>query len=61
MPIKAEVNLKKGTKVDYNLFSNQLDKAIDFINKYEFDTNQEKYDMQNYYDNIIEIFNSINR
>ena len=45
MPLNSKDNLKKGTKVDFDLFQIQLDKANQFILNYSFETLNEKQDM----------------
>ena len=60
MPLKESENLKKGTKVDFDLFKNQLEKARQFILNYHFKANVERCDMINNYNYITSLFNNIN-
>ena len=56
IPIDGKENLKKGTKVDFELFTEQLKKGRDFINSYKFEADAEKKDMLENYDHLFSLF-----
>ena len=56
MPIDGKENLKKGTKVDFELFTEQLKKGRDFINSYKFEAVDEKKDMLENYDHLFSLY-----
>jgi hypothetical protein len=49
MPLDAKENLKKSSKVDFNLFQDQLIKAKYFIDNYDFISDDEKADSVEYH------------
>ena len=56
MPLDAKENLSKHTQVDFSLFEKQLEKARDFIDNYQFSSNQEKTDILMNYEYICTLF-----
>jgi hypothetical protein len=49
MPLEANENLKKASSLNFNLFGDQLVKAKEFINNYNFETEEDQKDTDDYY------------
>jgi len=58
-PLDATENLKKGTDIDFKLFDSQLTKAKEFIDDYDFESEEERKDMNTNYWSIFHLFKSI--